>query len=147
MDTLSYKTVSANDQTVRKEWLLIDAENQVLGRLSAAVAKILRGKHKTSFTPHVDTGDNIIIINAEKVKLTGNKMTEKQYISHTGYPGGQRFSTPKELLAKHPERIIENAVYGMIPKNKLGAAILRNLYVYAGPNHPHEAQKPKTFTL
>ncbi len=147
MDTLSYKTVSANDQTVRKEWLLIDAENQVLGRLSAAVAKMLRGKHKTSFTPHVDTGDNIIIINAAKVRLTGNKMTEKQYVSHTGYPGGQRITTPKELLAKHPERIIENAVYGMIPKNKLGAAILRNLYVYAGPSHPHEAQKPKTFTL
>ncbi len=147
MDTLTYKTVSANDKTVNKEWLLIDAENQVLGRLSAAVAKMLRGKHKTNFTPHVDCGDNIIIINAEKIKLTGNKMTEKQYISHTGYPGGQRFATPQELLAKHPERIIEKAVYGMIPKNKLGAAVLRNLYVYAGTAHPHEAQKPKTFTL
>lgn len=147
MDTLSYKTVSANDKTVTKDWLLIDAENQVLGRLSANVAKMLRGKHKTNFTPHVDCGDNIIIINAEKVRLTGNKLTEKEYVRHTGYPGGQRFATPKELLAKHPERIIENAVYGMIPKNKLGAAVLRNLYVYAGSSHPHEAQKPKKFTL
>ena len=147
MDTLSYKTVSANSNTVTKDWVLIDAENQVLGRLSAAVAKMLRGKHKTNFTPHVDCGDNIIIINAEKVKLTGNKLTEKEYVSHTGYPGGQRFTTPKKLLAEHPERIIENAVYGMIPKNKLGAAVLRNLYVYAGPSHPHEAQKPKTITL
>lgn len=147
MDTLSYKTISANNQTVTKNWVLVDAENQVLGRLSAAVAKRLRGKHKTNFTPHVDCGDNIIIINAEKIKLTGNKLTEKEYVSHTGYPGGQRFTTPQKLLAKHPERIIENAVYGMIPKNKLGAAVLRNLYVYAGPNHPHEAQKPTTITL
>lgn len=147
MDTLTYKTVSANAKTVTKNWVIIDAENQVLGRLSAAVAKRLRGKHKTNFTPHVDCGDNIIIINAEKVKLTGNKLTEKEYVSHTGYPGGQRFTTPQKLLAKHPERIIENAVYGMIPKNKLGAAVLRNLYVYAGPQHPHEAQKPTTITL
>ena len=147
MDTLSYKTLSANSNTVTKDWVLIDAEDQVLGRLSAAVAKRLRGKHKTNFTPHVDCGDNIIIINAEKVKLTGNKLNEKEYVSHTGYPGGQRFTTPKKLLATHPERIIENAVYGMIPKNKLGAAVLRNLYVYAGTTHPHEAQKPKTITL
>jgi large subunit ribosomal protein L13 len=147
VDTLSYKTVSANSKTVTKDWVLIDAENQVLGRLSSAVAKMLRGKHKTNFTPHVDCGDNIIIINAEKIKLTGNKLTEKEYISHTGYPGGQRFTTPKKLLAEHPERVIEKAVYGMIPKNKLGAAVLRNLYVYAGTQHPHEAQKPKTITI
>jgi large subunit ribosomal protein L13 len=147
VDTLTYKTVSANIKTVTKDWILIDAENQVLGRLSSAVAKMLRGKHKTNFTPHVDCGDNIIVINAGKIKLTGNKMTEKEYVSHTGYPGGQRFTTPKKLLAEHPERVIEKAVYGMIPKNKLGAAILRNLYVYAGPQHPHEAQKPKTITI
>lgn len=147
MDTLTYKTVSANENTVTKAWVLIDAENQILGRLSSAVAKRLRGKHKTNFTPHVDCGDNIIIINAEKVKLTGNKLNEKEYISHTGYPGGQRFTTPKKLMATHPERIIENAVYGMIPKNKLGAAVLRNLHVYAGNQHPHEAQKPTTINL
>ncbi len=147
MNTLTYRTISANSDTVNKEWLIIDAENQVLGRLSARIASILRGKHKTNFTPHVDCGDNVIVINADKVRLTGNKMTEKEYISHTGYPGGQRFTTPKKLMATHPERIIENAVYGMIPKNKLGAAVLRNLYVYAGSSHPHEAQKPKSITL
>lgn len=147
MDTLSYKTVSANKATVSKEWVLIDAEDQILGRLSTKVAKLLRGKYKPSFTPHVDCGDNVIIINAEKVRLTGKKMTDKVYIRHTGYPGGQRKTTPKDVLQKHPIRLIEMAVRGMLPKNKLGRSIYGNLYVYDGNEHPHEAQKPKTIKL
>lgn len=147
MNTLSYKTVSANKATVNKEWLLIDAEGEILGRLSSVAAKLLRGKHKTNYTPHVDCGDNIVIINADKVRLTGNKLTEKQYVRHTGYPGGQRFATPKELLAKNPTAIIEHAIRGMLPKTKLGDAIYRNLYVYAGPNHNQEAQKPRLINI
>lgn len=147
MDTLSYKTVSANKATVNKEWLLIDAENEVLGRLATKVAKLVRGKYKTNFTPHVDCGDNIVIINAEKVVLTGSKADAKVYTRHTGYPGGQRFTSPKELLNKHPERIIKMAVKGMLPKNKLGRAINGNLFVYAGTQHPHEAQQPKQINI
>ncbi|MBN1339004.1 MAG: 50S ribosomal protein L13 [Bacteroidales bacterium] len=147
MDTLSYKTISANKETVRKEWILIDAENQVLGRLSSHVAKILRGKNKAYFTPHVDCGDNVIIINAEKVKLTGNKWEDKKYIRHTGYPGGQRERTPNELLVKKPTAIIEHAVKGMLPRNRLGRDLFRNLHVYAGPEHPHAAQKPTTLDI
>jgi large subunit ribosomal protein L13 len=147
VDTLSYKTVSANAATVKKEWILIDAENEILGRLSTKVAKFIRGKYKPEFTPHVDCGDNVIIINAEKIKLTGNKLDEKNYIRHTGYPGGQRFATPKELLTKHPESIIQMAVRGMLPKNKLGNAIIKNLHIYTGAEHPHAAQQPKTIKL
>lgn len=147
MNTLSYKTVSANKETVRKEWVLINAEHLVLGRLSSEAAKILRGKYKTNYTPHVDCGDNVIIINAEKVRLTGKKMVEKEYVSHTGYPGGQRFTSPAKLMAKHPERIIEKAIRGMLPKTKLGDAIYRNLHVYAGVEHPHVAQNPKEITV
>jgi len=147
VDTLSYKTVSANKATVNKEWLLIDAENEVLGRLATKVAKLVRGKYKTNFTPHVDCGDNIVIINAEKVVLTGSKVDSKVYTRHTGYPGGQRFTSPKELLNKHPERIIKMAVKGMLPKNKLGRAINGNLFVYAGTQHPHEAQQPKQINI
>ncbi len=147
MDTLSYKTVSANKATVTKEWVVIDASNQVLGRLSSKVAKILRGKYKPNYTPHVDCGDNVIIINAEKVRLTGKKLTDKEYVRHTGYPGGQRFSTPKEMLRRRPIFVIEHAVKGMLPKNRLASALYRNLYVYAGPEHPHEAQKPKVLDL
>lgn len=147
MSTLSYKTVSATPQTIQKEWILIDAENQTLGRLATRVANVLRGKHKPSYTPHMDCGDNVIIINAEKVILTGNKLTDKTYVRHTGYPGGQRFSTPKQLLATHPERIVEHAVRGMLPKNRLGDALYRNLKVYAGPEHPHQAQNPKVVNL
>ena len=147
MDTLSYKTVSANKATVNKEWLLIDAENEVLGRLATKVAKLVSGKYKTNFTPHVDCGDNIVIINAEKVVLTGSKVDAKVYTRHTGYPGGQRFTSPKELLNKHPERIIKMAVKGMLPKNKLGRAINGNLFVYAGTQHPHEAQQPKQINI
>jgi large subunit ribosomal protein L13 len=147
VDTLSYKTISSNRETVNKEWVLIDAQDQVLGRLSAKVASMIRGKHKTNFSPHVDCGDNIIIINAEKVKLTGNKVSVKEYIHHTGYPGGQRFATPKELLQKDPARIIKIAVKGMLPKNRLGRTLNGNLFVYAGSNHPHEAQQPKKLDI
>jgi large subunit ribosomal protein L13 len=143
VNTLSYKTVSANKATVEKEWYIVDAKDEVLGRLATVVAMVLRGKHKTSFTPHVDCGDNVIVINAEKVKLTGNKMTDKIYLSHTGYPGGQRKKSPEYLLSKKPESVVERAVRGMLPKSKLGSAVYRNLFVYAGENHPHEAQQPK----
>lgn len=147
MDTLSYKTVSANKATVSKEWVLIDAEDVVLGRLSSQVAKLIRGKYKPSFTPHVDCGDNVIIINAEKVKLSGNKTDEKVYTRYTGYPGGQRFNTPRELLGKKPEAIIEKAVKGMLPKNRLGRQLFGNLFVYAGSEHPHTAQQPKLINI
>ena len=144
MNTLSYKTVSANSKTVTKEWVVIDANTEIFGRLSSKIAFILRGKHKANFTPHVDCGDNVIVINADKVRFTGNKFTQKEYVSYTGYPGGQRFISPKDLMAKHPTRVVEKAVRGMLPKNKLGNAIYKNLYVYAGSEHPHAAQSPKT---
>lgn len=147
MDTLSYKTISANKATVTKEWLHVDADGQTLGRLASEVAKLLRGKHKPSFTPHVDCGDNVIITNAEKINLSGNKWEDKTYIRHTGYPGGQRSLTATELRSKHPERVVEKAIKGMLPKNKLGAELFRNLKVYAGSNHDQEAQKPRTINL
>lgn len=147
MDTLSYKTVSANKATVNKEWVVIDAADQVLGRLSSRIALILRGKNKPSYTPHVDCGDNVIVINADKVRLTGKKMTNKIYVRHTGYPGGQRFSTPKELLHRKPLAVVEHAVKGMLPKNRLGSELFRNLFVYTGAEHPHEAQQPKVIHL
>ena len=143
MDTLSYKTVSANKQTVNKEWVLIDAENQILGRLASAAAILLRGKHKTNYTPHVDCGDNVIIINAEKIRLTGDKWDAKEYIRHSGYPGGQRSTTARELMAKKPEAMVEKAVKGMLPKNRLGADLFRNLRVFVGSEHNLDAQKPK----
>ena len=147
MNTLSYKTVSANSATVNKAWLVVDAEGQILGRLASKVAKILRGKHKPDFTPHVDCGDNVIVINAEKVKLTGNKMADKQYVRHSGYPGGQRFQNPEDILEKYPERLVEKAVKGMLPKNRLGSDLFRNLKVVIGPEHKYEAQKPKVIDL
>lgn len=143
MDTLSYKTKSANAATVDKQWVVVDAQSAVLGRFSSEVAKILRGKHKPSFTPHVDCGDNVIVINADKVRLTGRKMDEKVYVRHTGYPGGQRISTPKLLKAKSASILVEKAVRGMLPKNRLGRQMYRNLFVYNGPEHPHAAQQPK----
>jgi large subunit ribosomal protein L13 len=143
VDTQSYKTVSANAATVNKEWLLIDATDLVLGRLASQVAILLRGKRKPNFTPHVDCGDNVIIVNAEKIRLTGKKLTDKVYVRHTGYPGGQRFSTPKELLNRKPFAVVEEAVRGMLPKNRLGAELFRNLHVYVGAEHPHQAQSPK----
>lgn len=147
MDTISYKTVSANKATVTKDWVHVDADGQTLGRLSSHVAKLLRGKYKPNFTPHVDCGDNVIVTNAEKINLTGKKWDSKEYIRHTGYPGGQRSLTATELFNKGPERLIESAVKGMLPKNKLGAAIFRNLRVYAGSEHDLQAQKPKTINL
>ncbi len=147
MDTLSYKTISANKATAQKEWVVVDATGMVLGRMGAKVAKILRGKYKTNFTPHVDCGDNVIIINADKVVLTGNKWTDRIYLRHTGYPGGQREATPASLMAKSPEMFIKKVVKGMLPKNKLGSQMLRNLYVFAGPEHDKQAQQPKTIDL
>ena len=147
MNTLSYKTVSANKATINKEWVIVDAEGLVLGRLASKVAKILRGKNKPSFTPHIDCGDNVIVINAEKVALTGKKMTDKVYVRHSGYPGGQRTQTPAEVMAKFPERIVEKAVKGMLPKNKLGRKIYSNLHVVVGSEHKYEAQKPRVVDL
>jgi large subunit ribosomal protein L13 len=147
VDTLSYKTVSANKATVIKEWVIIDAEGAVLGRLATLIANMLRGKHKTNFTPHVDCGDNVVVINAEKVVLTGKKWSDKEYVRYTGYPGGQKFTTSEELLKKNPIGLVEIAVKGMLPKNRLGSALFRNLHVYAGTEHPHEAQKPRKVEL
>lgn len=147
MESLSYKTVSANKATVQKEWIVVDAEGHNLGRLASKVAMLLRGKYKPSYTPHVDCGDNVIVINAEKINLTGNKMNDKVYVRHTGYPGGQRELTAKVMQQKNPALLIEKAVKGMLPKNKLGAQLFRNLNVYVGTEHKHEAQKPKTVNL
>ncbi len=147
MDTLSYKTVSANKATVNKEWVVIDATGQVLGRLASTAARILRGKHKTNYTPHVDCGDNVIVINAEKVVLTGKKMTDKEYVRHSGYPGGQYRRTPVEILVKFPERLVEHAIKGMLPKNRLGRDLFRNLKVVIGPDHKYQAQQPRLIDL
>lgn len=147
MDTLSFKTVSANKATVNKEWVVIDATDAVLGRLSSKVAKLLRGKYKPEFTPHVDCGDNVIILNAEKITLTGNKWEQREHFSHSGYPGGQKRVSPKAIFDKKPEKLIEQAVKGMLPKNRLSRAVFTNLYVYTGNEHPHAAQKPKTIDL
>ena len=147
MDTLSFKTISANKATVQKEWVIVDATDLVLGRMSSKVAKILRGKYKPSFTPHVDCGDNVIIINAKNVKLTGNKWSDRVYLRYTGYPGGQRDITPEKLMEKSPERLIKKVVKGMLPKNRLGAKLLGNLYVFAGAEHDKQAQQPKVIDL
>ena len=142
MDYLSYKTVSVNKENANKKWYVVDAEGQILGRLASQVAMILRGKRKACFTPHSDCGDNVIIINAEKIVLTGNKMDQKYYMRYTGYPGGQRIRTVREQLQKKPTFVLEHAIKGMLPKNRLGSELFRNLYVYEGPNHKHEAQQP-----
>ena len=147
MDTLSYKTVSANSNTVNKEWVLIDAEDAILGRLASKAAVLLRGKHKPNYTPHVDCGDNVIIINAEKIKLTGNKWDAKEYVRHSGYPGGQTIENARQLMNKKPTAMVEKAIKGMLPKTKLGADLFRNLYVYGGSEHKQEAQKPKKINL
>jgi ribosomal protein L13 len=147
VNTLSYKTVSANKATANKEWVVVDAAGQPLGRMASKVAKILRGKHKTNFTPHVDCGDNVIVLNAGQVALSGNKWADKEYIWHTGYPGGQKSLTAEELQKKDSLRLIEHAVRGMLPKNRLGRTILKNLHVYEGSEHKHEAQQPKVINL
>lgn len=147
MNTLSYKTLTPKTDEIKKEWVLVDAENEILGRLSTQVARILRGKTKTNYTPHLDCGDNVIVINAEKVRLTGAKMTNKEYVHYSGHPGGQKISSPKEMLRKRPEYIIEEAVRGMLPKNRLGADLFRNLRVFAGSEHTHQAQQPKLINI
>ncbi len=147
MNTLSYRTISANAVTADKQWVLVDAEGQALGRLASKVAKIIRGKHKPNFTPHVDCGDNVIVINAEKIELSGKKMEVKEYIRHTGYPGGQRSLLAKQVMEKHPERLIENAVRGMLPKNTLGRKLYTNLKVVVGTEHKHQAQQPTLVNL
>lgn len=143
MDTLSYKTISANKATVDKQWVVVDADSMVLGRLASEVAKMIRGKHKPSYTPHVDCGDNVIVINADKVRLTGKKWDDRVYLRYTGYPGGQRKTTPRQLKEKSSALLVERAVRGMLPKTRLGRALFHNLKVYPGAEHPHAAQEPK----
>ena len=155
MDTVSYKTLNANAETIERKWLVVDATDQVLGRLCSKVAKLLRGKYKPGYTPYMVCGDNVIIVNADKIVLTGKKMTDKKYLSYTGYPGGQREATPEILMkkslnphiksGKHP--LFIHAVKGMLPKNRLGRKLMENLYVYNGPNHPHEAQNPEIIDI
>lgn len=148
MDTLSFKTVSANEKIVNRAWYVVDAENQVVGRLASRIAHILRGKNKPYFTPHFDSGDYVIVLNADKVRFTGSKTEDKVYVRHTGYPGGQRFTSPKQLLARDKsERILENAVAKMLPRTKLGNAMIKKLFIYAGTQHPHAAQKPVSINL
>jgi large subunit ribosomal protein L13 len=147
VDTLSLRTKSATPATINKEWVVVDASDMVLGRLCTVVARMLRGKHKPNYTPHMDCGDNVIILNAEKVILTGKKWSDRIFFYHSGYPGGQREVTPAQLFAKSPARLVERAVKGMLPKNRLGAQLFRNLYVYAGGEHKHEAQKPKVIDI
>ncbi len=147
MKTPFFKTYSAKPDDIQKKWVLVDAEGQTLGRLSSEVARILRGKNKPEFTPHMDTGDNVVIINAEKIVLTGKKMTDKQYFRHSGYPGGERYTSPAELLEKKPIEVVRLAVKGMLPKNKLGRQLLRNVRIYAGPVHEQAAQQPETITI
>ncbi|MBC6410519.1 MAG: 50S ribosomal protein L13 [Ekhidna sp.] len=147
MDTNSFKTISLNKATAEKNWVIVDADSQVLGRMASEVAKMIKGKHKPSFTPHIDCGDNVIVINADKIRLTGKKWTDKKYVRHTGYPGGQRVETPNDIKAKSSAKIIEKAVKGMLPNNRLGRQLFKNLYVYEGVRHPHEAQKPKEVKL
>ena len=147
MDTLSYKTLSANKETANKQWFVVDAEGQTLGRMASKVAKILRGKHKTNFTPHADCGDFVIILNAGKIVMSGNKMEDKEIFSHTGYPGGQKRISPSEMLAKDETSVVKHAIKGMLPKNKLGAAILKNCFIYAGTEHDQQAQKPSVLNL
>ena len=147
MNTLSYKTVSANRETAQKQWVLVDAENQTVGRLASVIALVLRGKHRPDYTPHVDCGDNVVVINAEKVRFSGAKWEQKKYIHHTGYPGGQREVKASMLLAKKPTAVLEHAIKGMLPKNRLGRRLFSNLYVYAGSEHKQEAQNPQTIDL
>ena len=142
MDTLSYKTISANANTADQKWYVVDAEGETVGRLASRIATVLRGKHKPNYTPHVDTGDYVILLNADKVRFTGNKLADKTYLRYSGYPGGQKSTTAREMMDKKPFKIMENAVRGMLPKTKLGRAMIKKLYMYEGTQHPHAAQKP-----
>ncbi|MEM0991904.1 MAG: 50S ribosomal protein L13 [Bacteroidota bacterium] len=145
MDTLSYKTISAKGDDIERKWYVVDAENEVVGRLCSKIAHVLRGKHQPNYTPHVDCGDHVIVINADKIRFTGSKMAQKTYLTFSGYPGGQKSTTAKELMSKKPTKIVENAVKGMLPKNRLGRAMYKKLHVYAGAEHPHDAQQPEKF--
>jgi large subunit ribosomal protein L13 len=147
VDTLSYRTVSGNTATANKKWYVVDAEGQNVGRLASIVAKIIRGKYKTCYTPHADCGDNVIVINAEKIAFSGTKLVDKEYVRFSGYPGGQRFTSAEEMLKKHPERLVEKAVKGMLPKNALGRKLYTNHNVYKGSSHKHEAQQPEIFNI
>ena len=147
MNTLTYKTISANKESANKKWLLVDAEGMVLGRLASEVARLLRGKHKTNFTPHADCGDYVIVVNAEKIVLTGKKWTDREHFKHTGYPGGQKRISPQALFNRDQTSLVNQAIKGMLPKNTLGREIFRNLHVYVGVDHNHEAQKPKTIKI
>lgn len=145
MNTLSYKTVSAKKETVERKWYVVDAEGEVVGRLATRIATVLRGKHRPDYTPHVDTGDNVIVLNADKVRFTGSKASQKEYISYSGYPGGQKRVTAEAQFEKQPLRVLESAVRGMLPKTKLGKAMIKKLFLYEGGEHPHQAQKPEQF--
>lgn len=147
MDTLSYKTKSQKKETVERKWYIVDADGETVGRICSKIATVLRGKHKPSYTPHIDCGDYVVVINAEKIRFTGQKIDQKVYIRHTGYPGGQRKKVAKDLMAERPERIVEIAVKGMLPKTKLGNQMYRKLFVYAGTEHPHEAQQAEKFNF
>jgi large subunit ribosomal protein L13 len=141
------RTYIPKQDEIDRQWLVVDASNQVLGRLASEIARLLRGKHKATFTPSLDTGDFVVVVNAERVALTGQKLDEKKYYRHSGYPGGLHVKTAREMLTKHPERLIRAAVWGMLPKNRLGRRLLRKLKIYSGPEHPHTAQQPKSHTL
>lgn len=147
MNTLSYKTKSANAESVERKWHVVDADGEVVGRIASKIATVLRGKHKPDFTPHFDNGDHVIVINAEKVRFTGEKLNKKVYLRHTGYPGGQRSATPRDLMARKPELVLQNAIKGMLPKTKLGRAQIKKLHLYVGAEHPHTAQKPEELSL
>lgn len=147
MNTLSYKTKSANANTVDRKWYVIDADGEVVGRLASQIASMLRGKHKPDYTPHFDNGDHVIVINADKIRFTGEKLSKKVYLRHTGYPGGQRSATPADLMARKPELILERAIKGMLPKTRLGRAQIKKLHLYVGAEHPHTAQQPQEFKL
>ena len=147
MDTLSYKTLSINKETANKRWFLVNANDQILGRMASKVANIIRGKNKPVYIPHADCGDYVVIINAEKIRMSGKKMQERRIFSHTGYPGGQKQTSPEAMLEKDPTSVVRHAIKGMLPKNKLGAALLKNCYIYAGEFHAQEAQKPEEINL
>ena len=147
MNTLSYKTLSSNKETAEKVWFVVDAQGQTLGRMASKIAKVLRGKYKTNFTTHADCGDYVIVINAEKIVMTGKKMQDRRIFSHTGYPGGQKRTSPSQMLSKDQTSVVRHAIKGMLPKNKLGAKIFKNCYIYAGAEHDKEAQKPALLNL
>ena len=147
VDTLSYKTKTISAKGIERKWFIVDAEDMVLGRMSSEISKVLQGKHKPSYTANIDSGDHVIVVNAEKVKLTGNKWDQKQYLTYSGYPGGQKSKTAKQIRDKKPEQIIEKAVKGMLPRTKLGRQMYKKLHVFAGAEHTHEAQKPEPLNI